>query len=180
MNKFFTSDLHFGHENVIKYSNRPFFSKEEMDEILIQNWNSIIREKDEVFILGDLFFCKEEESIRIIKRLKGVKYLIYGNHDVIIRKKESIQKYFSKILPELHHQNIDGIHTVMSHYPLLTWNKSHYGSFMLHGHCHGNILFDEKIRRLDVGVDTNNYFPYNWEDIKKKLNNVPLPILEKN
>lgn len=53
---YFTADTHFGHENIIKFCDRPFASVEEMDETLIANWNGRVRANDTVFILGDMFF----------------------------------------------------------------------------------------------------------------------------
>lgn len=93
MGIYFTSDLHFGHGNVIKYCNRPFGSEEEkksgvfsretvleMDETLIANWNSLVKDDDHIYCIGDLslrFDILEKYS----ERLRGRKFLIPGNHD---------------------------------------------------------------------------------------------------
>lgn len=73
----FTADLHFGHENIIKYCNRPFKNKYIMDEALISNWNADVRTDDTVIIDGDFSF----EPYKYIHRLNGKKILIKGNHD---------------------------------------------------------------------------------------------------
>ena len=164
--------MHFGHENVIRYCNRPYSSAEEMDETLITNYNSVVGNNDKVWFLGDVFFCGAARAKEILSRLRGRKHLILGNHDKMIRNQKPIQDMFEKVYPDLHQEHIDGILTVMCHYPLLSWNKAFYGSFMLHGHSHNSIPFDNQFRRLDVGVDANNYFPISWEDIKKKMNSV--------
>lgn len=79
---YLTSDLHFGHRNIITYCNRPFQSVEEMDEIMITKYNFIIEQEDEVWFLGDLFFHTKKERVRdIIQNLKGRKHLVLGNHD---------------------------------------------------------------------------------------------------
>jgi len=78
MKIYFTSDLHLGHENIIDLSNRMFFSIERMDDTIIKNWNSIVRDEDVVYILGD--FCFKRFS-HYWKQLKGNKVLIKGNHD---------------------------------------------------------------------------------------------------
>ena len=77
---YFTSDLHIGHTNVIKYCSRPFTSVEEMDSILVKNWNDLIKPEDSVYCLGDfsMSFIPVERSLR---RLMGNKFLIPGNHD---------------------------------------------------------------------------------------------------
>lgn len=176
-NKFFTADLHFGHQKIFK--ERGFTSIEEMDEKLIYNWNSLIDNKDEVYILGDFSFHKKRKTVEIVKRLNGNKCLILGNHDKKNLNNE-IKSYFNWC-KDYHEQKIDNEFVVMSHYPMLTWNKSHYGSFMLHGHSHGSLQANHKIaKRLDVGVDVNfkfydlflkvhkdKFFPFSWEEIKK-------------
>lgn len=168
-NKFFTSDLHFGHKNILKYCPRPWNSVEGMDEGLILNWNSVVKPNDVVYILGDVFFCEEKEVRTIMHRLNGKKRLVYGNHDKIIKNQRPIQNLFDAIYPELYTEYIDGTMVVMCHYPMLSWNKAFYGSFQLHGHMHNGQPIDGLCRRYDVGVDANNYFPVAWEHIKKTL-----------
>ena len=172
MNTFFTSDLHFGHANIIKYCNRPWESVQAMDEALISNWNQTVKHDDLVYVLGDVFFCEAKRASEIMHRLNGRKQLILGNHDKMIRNQVPIQNLFEKIHPDLHADTIDGIYVVMCHYPLLTWNRAFRGSFMLHGHCHNTIPFDPTQRRLDVGVDAQGYAPIRWEDIKRKLEKI--------
>ena len=171
-NTWFTSDLHFGHANVIKYCNRPYASAEEMDEALIANWNANVKSDNTVIILGDVFFCKEDRAISILRRLNGRKKLLLGNHDKVIRNSSKIQSFFDEIFPDLHEINIDGQKVVISHYPLLSWNNAMRGSYMLHGHSHGNVPFDEKFRRLDIGVDCWNYRPVSWREVRNKLDKV--------
>ena len=172
MNRFYTSDLHFGHANIIKYCNRPFENADDMNEALVKNWNDKISYEDEVFILGDVFFTSLKVATELMIRLNGKKYLILGNHDKLIRKNHTLYSMFNRVYPDLYSENYDGIFTVMCHFPLLSWERQNYGSFMLHGHTHGGIKFDNKTRRLDVGVDTNNMMPYEWSEIKRKLGNI--------
>ena len=77
----FTSDLHFWHKNICKYCNRPYETIEEMNEAIIANWNSVIKEDDVVFVLGDLGFCGIEKLRHLMSQLKGKIFLIQGNHD---------------------------------------------------------------------------------------------------
>lgn len=79
---FFTSDLHFGHKNIIKFCNRPWDTTEEMDEALIANWNSVVGDNDIVFDLGDFAFATNRRWKDILERLNGRHYLILGNHEI--------------------------------------------------------------------------------------------------
>ena len=79
---FFTSDLHFGHENVIKFDNRPFKTVEEMDAELIRRWNSKVGKDDLVYVLGDMIWkSRNGEAEQLIKSLNGQIILIKGNPD---------------------------------------------------------------------------------------------------
>ena len=78
---YFISDTHFNHENIIKYCNRPFKNIKEMNQAIIENWNEVIKEDDVVYHLGDLALGRKEDIYEITSKLKGVKYIIRGNHD---------------------------------------------------------------------------------------------------
>jgi len=171
MSVFFTSDLHLYHKNVITFCNRPWKNEVDMNQGLLQNWNSKVGQDDTIYILGDVFFCGMTEAINFIQRLNGQKLLVYGNHDKVIRNNVRLQQEF-EILPELHQTYIEGVHVSMSHYPLLSWNKAHHGAFMLHGHVHSSKTTDGRVRRYDVGVDANNYAPVAWEEIKRVLEKI--------
>ena len=77
----FTSDLHLGHKNILKLCNRPFSSIEEMDAVLIENWNRKVHKNDQVYILGDLMYRNEKLPEEYLRQLNGKKHLITGNHD---------------------------------------------------------------------------------------------------
>lgn len=78
---YFTSDHHFGHENIIKFTNRPFGSLEDMDQELIKRWNSKINKNDKVYHLGDFGLCKADRMKTILDQLNGKIFLIKGNHE---------------------------------------------------------------------------------------------------
>ena len=170
MNKiYFTSDLHFGHANIIRFCNRPYENVEEMDRALIENWNSVIDKDDTVYVLGDVFFCKFNDALKIMDQLNGHKNLVYGNHDKVIRNNDILQKRFSLILDDLDEITIDNHKVILCHYPMWSWNQASRGSIQLHGHIHSNEPVQPDKRQYDVGVDNNNYFPVSWDDIKKKM-----------
>jgi calcineurin-like phosphoesterase family protein len=172
MKHFFTADLHFGHDNIIKYCNRPFSKASEMNGVLIDNWNSRVDSKDQVWILGDIAFLNQEQIVDILKQLKGNIHVILGNHD---RHINGPVLNFLASEPTLYKElsfaesRVDGgkQNIVLFHYPMLSWNRSYYKSWHLHGHIHST---PEKRKRagryaLDVGVDGNNFFPYSYENV---------------
>ena len=90
---YYIADLHFGHRNIISLCNRPFDNVKEMNQKLIKNWNSVVNDKDNVYIVGDLFF-KFQDIENILASLKGKKRLIIGNHDTDWINDELLSKYF--------------------------------------------------------------------------------------
>ena len=90
---FFTSDTHFNHNNIIQYCQRPFKSSDEMNEAMIDNWNSVVGEDDTVFHLGDFCLGCAEEWNKTLNRLNGRIYLILGNHDLKNIRQGSIEHF---------------------------------------------------------------------------------------
>jgi calcineurin-like phosphoesterase family protein len=139
-----------------------------MNQALIDNWNSVVSNKDTVYHLGDFILDTRPQKVdAILEQLNGHIVFIQGNHDKWLSRLNRLA-YKHKILdvyPLLERTityNKDAIKIVMCHYPMFTWNKSHFGSIQLHGHCHGSIdQINDDIRRLDVGVDAkySNYTP---------------------
>ena len=161
---FFTSDLHFYHEKIIHHCNRPFQDAQVMNEKIIDNWNSVVRPEDDVFILGDVTMKGPEKAFAVLSRLAGNKFLIKGNHD-----KQYDMSLFEEIT-DFKTISANGIYIAMMHYPMLSWPKSHHGSLQLHGHVHGRREDNEANRdagilRYDVGVDANNYCPVSIHQI---------------
>lgn len=176
---FFTSDTHFRHGNIIKYCDRPFGSVQEMDNILIQNWNKVVNKDDIVFHLGDFAFADKSKWKQILNSLNGEKYLIQGNHD---RNKDIPIEYFVAIgdmmQVAIYDAELEDFSTfIMTHYPLATWAGINKGVFNLHGHIHSTpdlngTGFDIAIAKnapwnqYDIGVDRNNFVPISYEELK--------------
>ena len=162
MTTWFTSDTHFGHANIIKYSDRPFSSVEEMDRVLIDKWNAKVGQKDVVCFLGDFCFSDIIRGQSYLDRLNGVKHLIVGNHD-----KPAVQLKGWASIKNLDEIRIEGQTIVLCHYAMRVWNKSHHGSWHLYGHSHGSLPDDPNSLSFDVGVDCHNFEPLNMEDIRR-------------
>lgn len=158
---YFTADHHFGHNNVIKYCNRPFHNIEEMDRVLMDNWNSIITDEDLVYHLGDFALMSQIKIAEYLDKLKGYKVLIKGNHD---RLNAANKNRFLNIYKELI-MKFGDITITMSHYPETF--KSAKEIINLHGHSHGK--FPLSFHKIDVGVDNNNYTPISLSQIMEKI-----------
>jgi len=175
MKTFFTSDLHFGHANVIKYSRRPFSSPSEMNAALIDNWNAVVGPADYVYILGDVSFLPPALLIECLNEMNGHKMLVFGNHDKRIRKTPSVMELFDDaadlVTAKISDPDApDGVQRiVLCHYPMLVWDQSHRGAWHLHGHCHGSLADDPNALRLDVGVDVWSYRPVEYAEIKARM-----------
>jgi calcineurin-like phosphoesterase family protein len=157
-NIFFTADTHFNHANIIFFCGRPFADVEDMNEVMIENWNSRIGGKDTVYHLGDFAWGDWEP---ILRRLKGRKILIRGGHD-----KKNLRRavHHFQYITDLMDIRIDQTPIVLCHYCLRVWNRSHYDSWHLFGHSHGRLPALGK--SLDVGVDAHGFTPWSWEEIE--------------
>lgn len=179
---YFTSDTHFGHRNILKYCNRPFADQWEMDNALIVNWNSRVQPDDVIYHLGDFSFHDAEGTQKVLDRLNGRIYFCRGNHDQVFKKNKHLQNRFEDVRDyyELKFQKIKGDEgrIVMSHFPMVVWNKSHRGSYMLHGHCHGTLKYPMKARIMDVGSDPQDYFPISIEEVERHMNTLEHEIVD--
>lgn len=168
-NNYFTADLHLYHDNIRKYCNRPFDTVNEMHEVIVDNWNKKVKDGI-VWILGDVTFSIKNLELFFKKyKLNGELRLIRGNHEKKI-KKADLYKYF-KTVDDLKTIKIEEQKIVLCHYAMLVWDCSPYGSWMLCGHSHGRLEEAGKNHKgnklLDVGVDSFNFTPVSYEEIKE-------------
>jgi len=188
---FFTSDQHFGHGNIIQYCSRPFSSTKEMDDTLIANHNKVVKQYDEVYMLGDFTLDSLSKAKEYFSRLNGnlfiianvwhhdkrwIKPLLHSllNRQGFVRcpaRIDSANGYVDLLQP-IRVLKIDNQVVVLSHYPQKYWDRKHHGSWHLHGHSHGKRMFDgySEDLMMDVGVDANNFTPIEWQDVKKIFN----------
>lgn len=176
-NVWFTSDTHFGHENIIKFCQRPFANTVEMDAELIRRWNETVPPEGIVFHLGD--FCHGGPAAwnRILKQLNGKKYLILGNHDFKNIKNRSILRFESvtqQMVILVGEQSI-----ILNHNPFLCYGGSYRDVWQLFGHVHSGPFSHTgldlpRLKMLfplqyDVGVDNNDFRPVSFEEVKAKI-----------
>jgi len=157
---FVISDLHLDHTNIIRYCERPFSSIEEMNKIIIKNWNETVKQDDAVYFLGDMSFGRESRKIDYWKdKLSGNISFIKGGHD---RSKEI---KFSDSFVLWHRGN----KFLLIHDPKKVPEKWE-GCWIIHGHCHNNDLknypfINGKKKTINVSVELINYTPLNMDKL---------------
>ena len=157
MTTWVTSDLHFGHKNIMSFcpQTRARFRNDVtyMNSAMVEEWNAKVQPEDTVYILGDVAFMSGSDAGRMMNRLNGTKILIKGNHD----RKTLMDSTFRNAFAEIHDYLdvvYDGHRIVMFHYPIAEWDQMHRGALHFHGHLHGGVSGIEKYRALDVGMDS--------------------------
>lgn len=179
---FFTADTHLGHNRIIQYCTRPFPSHQEMDEILIQRTNELVRAGDVLWHLGDVAWSSYDIHNQYLKRLNTKEvHLVLGNHDTRELKVykdigfRTVQDYCKVSMDRVRGTvDIEGTSRAVAlfHYPIRSWSGKSHGGFHLYGHCHGKVPGEG--RSMDVGVDTNRFYPWAWEEIRERLKELPV------
>jgi len=184
---FFTSDLHFNHENILKFCKRPFKDVQEMNEALIENYNNKVPEDGIVFNLGDFAWGGFKPYKDVLERLNGKTIFIRGNHD---RKNgPQTEEQYNRLFEFSSHQmliEIEGRKVYLNHFPFLcysgTFRDKNALVYQLHGHVHlsnvrhrntgrdcercFNMLFPTQ---YDVGVDFNDFTPISWHELDARI-----------
>jgi calcineurin-like phosphoesterase family protein len=151
---FFTADEHYGHANIIRYCNRPFQSAGHMDAELIARHNQAVSDGDTVIHAGDFTLMGKTEAEEIISHLNGRHVFLRGSHDY----------WLEKDAPAIWENKIDGQHVVVCHYAMRVWARSHYNSWQLFGHSHGQL--EPVGKQWDIGVDNNDFRPLSLDKIR--------------
>jgi calcineurin-like phosphoesterase family protein len=194
MNTWFTSDHHFDHDKIILYCKRPFKNGTEQNEEMIERWNEIVCPEDTVYHLGDFTLGGKNTFLKFARRLNGDIRFIPGGHDyqwlvkgfgydpidgltLVSHDLTAERGQMTLILPPMFSLPIQckgekDLPLVMNHYPMMSWDRSHYGSPHLHGHVHNswkNRHSDsgdtqlppgqKKGVRINVSVDVWDFYP---------------------
>ncbi len=183
--RWFTSDLHLGHANIIGFCDRPWRSVEEMNEALIERWNARVHATDVVVILGDFVLGNKEQNLPLVRRLQGHKQLLPGNHDNVWpggrrNWRDWLAAYadvgievIEMLPPQLSlPATIGSTPTQLAHFPRFgdshdqdrytAWRPTEPG-LLLHGHTHTSIRLAED--HLHVGVDAWDYAPVSEDEL---------------
>lgn len=192
MTLFFTSDMHFGHQNIIGFCGRPFKDVDHMNSILVNNYNTVVHPNDVVVFVGDVCMGRRDETLPILKRLNGFKILVPGNHDnchnmygdINLEKWERSVKQYAQYFDDI---IFDDVYLwedfVVCHFPYGDQSPDYQGRDfspyepidlgmpLLCGHVHDSWRIRESKRgsfMFNVGVDApgNDYKPIAFDEIK--------------
>jgi len=156
---FFTGDTHFADPRVLRIDRRPFPDMASHDAAIVENWNVVVGQDDDIWHLGDFMSVKGGECAALLAKLNGRKHLIVGNNDPGTTTGSdgwhSVQHY-----AEIRE---GGHHLILCHYAFRTWNQMGKGSINLHGHSHGRLKLAP--RQFDVGVDSQGLKPVSLTEI---------------
>lgn len=181
-NLWFISDTHFNHTNILNFTRpngeqmRPFASVQEMNEVMIENWNRVVRPSDHIYHLGDVSMMRPKYEVvsNILKRLNGHKRLVRGNHD-IYKTKEYIEAGFEEIYGV---RVIDNM--IFTHIPIHPYSLGGF-SANVHGHIHNNVEQMDPVMKIDkqqkvrwvpyinLSVEVINYTPVDLEWLRVKV-----------
>lgn len=185
--RYFTSDLHIGDRIISRW--RGFEDIAAHDEVVLSGIRERVGADDELWLLGDV--CRD--NVASVQRLRAALpaahvYVVLGNHDT--RSKFETAGGYDRVeyYDQVGKVSHDGYKFVMSHYPMLDWDRAFHGSYMLHGHIHSRpanyyaergltyehglgvpgyneLMRERHIRRYDVGVDANGFSPVSDAEI---------------
>lgn len=164
MSTFMTSDLHFGHLNLI-INHRGFSNIDEHDEMIIQNWNSVVRKRDKIYILGDITM-ENHKYYYLLDRLNGFKTVVGGNHD-LEKDTKYLLEYVEKIVGCVDYKGF-----CLTHIPIHPSELMGYYRGNIHGHLHKNRIMTDGVvnpRYINVCLDLNNYTPIPFDKIEEDI-----------
>lgn len=184
MTTWFTSDSHFHHgrgrldaplhpgqtvpTGILRWQERtrPFATIADMNDALLKNVNDLVGRKDVLWHLGDFCWANARTAaVRMVINCSTV-HLIRGNHEG--KGVKGLEKIFSGVW-DLREIEVSGQAITLCHYAMRHWNKSHYGSWNLHGHSHGSLFDDPKLLQVDVGVDCWGLRPVSFEQVQERM-----------
>ena len=167
----FTADTHFGHTKIIEHSKRPFASVEEMDDVITQRWNAVVKQNDDVWHLGDFNYRSKRLAGSYRLKLNGRIHVVWGNHDDKYAKK--YPQLFSTV-QDVKYLKLNDEKITLYHYAQRVWRNSQHGAWHLFGHSHGHL--GDYNRSMDVGVDAHDFTPISFEQVREHLKDRPITL----
>lgn len=170
---YLTSDWHFNHDKDFIWKARGFTSVDEMNTEIIKRHNSIVTNNDIVYVLGDCIMGDLNAGLKMLIKMKGQKYLAFGNHDTNARLKAFKDNNIFKDI-QMGYRIIVGKKktAILTHYPTVTANGEDTRTINLYGHTHQeDNFFENKPYMYHVGVDSHSCYPVNIDDILEEIKN---------
>jgi len=156
---------------------RPFTDVHHMNTTITDNWNSIIKPTDIVYIIGDFAYKMASRLSTYAEPLNGIKHLILGNHDrlPLIEYEQQFASVRHYLKLKIDHQEI-----ILFHYPILSWERRHSGSIHLYGHVHnaGQLKQFENQKAWNVCVDVNDYKPISLDQLLETMKTRDVKVTE--
>lgn len=189
--RFFTSDHHFGHANIIGYCDRNFPHVDAMNKAMFDNWNALVGPNDEVWVLGDLAMPGTFNDVAPVwlAHLNGTKHLLVGNHDNSFQatKRHYDRRYIEEIgFASVSHGSMDftlnnGQDVLMCHFPYrgdprdkyFSYRPEDNGLWLLHGHIHNRWAVKRNERMINVGVDAWDFAPLSEDEVISIIDGSP-------
>ena len=168
---YFTSDLHFCHDRPFMFNPRGFTNIKDHDEAIVKNWNAIVDDEDEVYILGDLMLIDNEKGLSYVRQLKGKLHIILGNHDTAQRV--TLYKSLSNVVEVVYasYLRYKDRDFYLSHYPTIVGDMDHPRRskkivYNLFGHTHQPTnFFNDVFFIYHVGLDSHQNQPVSIDQI---------------
>lgn len=171
---FFSSDYHFGHDKEFLWGPRGLPSMFANSQAIVGNHNAIVKDEDDVYVLGDLMLGDNEYGLQMIKSLKGKLHIILGNHDTDTRIKlyeqlpNVVEITYAKVI------KVGKQHYFLCHYPTMTANYDdkpyHNHMINLYGHTHQQTNFyNNNPFMYHIGVDSHDCYPVSIEQINEDI-----------
>ena len=173
----FTSDLHFGHQKDFLWRPRGFESNLEHDKAIIRNWNNVVNNEDEVYVLGDMMLGDSEYGINCIKQLKGHIHIILGNHDTETKAAQYLKCHNVETIDHARQERFGKIYLFLCHYPVITANYDDQKAWAkhlinLHGHTHSKEkYYNNNPYMYNVSLDAHNNQLDELQDILEDIKN---------
>lgn len=186
---FFTADLHLGHNAILKHTPRGalFDNIEQHDHWVIDTINMSVGTKDILYILGDVSWHNSWGTGLLLDQIRCQnRFLVFGNHDHDLREFYPTSGLFKGCSDRMFFKHYSA-KLALDHFPSAEWNEAHHGSWMLHGHTHGDFPYEARglapYRIFDVGLDesvkhdtgygyhpdAHGYKPFSFEFLNKTI-----------
>ena len=163
---YFIADLHYGHNREFIYKERGFLSISEHDQKLLNNCSQL-DVSDTLYIIGDVSCGRNslENALEFLNKLTCKVFIVKGNHDgSLFKNKDKVNtniKFIDSVYLDI---KVEGQLITLCHYPMISWNASHYNSLNLYGHVH-NKKIPISGKMIDVCPKKDHMYPYSLDEI---------------